>query len=309
MIVKVLRIDKRDNKTPIVFLVKCDKCGHEYECFARNLKKRKSFLKYKKHLCRSCALEMDYISGRRVSKFGEYATKFQKGKTFEEMYGEKRTKEIKQKMHEKLSGEKNPMYGDYEHTKGWRRTAEKIRGKHLEDVYGEEKGKEIRKRLSKVTSGKNNPMYGKPAPSGSGNGWSGWYKGFYFRSLLELSYLISKSSLEKIKSAEYIKIPYINWEGRDRNYIPDYIEDNNLIEIKPKSLLGTVDNKAKIKAAKKYCIEHGLNFIVLTEDNIQKDFNKIRELYLSNEVQFIERYKEKMELLLNEKSSNNNRFV
>jgi len=34
-------------------------------------------------------------------------------------------------------------------------------------------------------------MYGKPAPIGSGNGWSGWYKGWYFRSLLELSFMIN----------------------------------------------------------------------------------------------------------------------
>lgn len=302
MILKITKFNKKitSKKVPMEFLIKCDKCGCEYLCLARCLEKKKSFLKYHKHLCNSCSLAMDYESGRRVSKFGEYAKKFQKGKTFEEMYGEEKAKQLKQKLHDDFSGEKNPMYGDYAHTKGWRRTAEKIRGKHLEDVYGEEKGKKIRKRLSEVSSGKNNPMYGRPAPTGSGNGWSGWYKGFYFRSLLELAYLISKSSLEKIKSAEYIKIPYIDWKGRERNYIPDYIEDNVLIEIKPKKLLGTVDNKAKFEAAKKYCDTHNLNFVILTEDNIQKDFNKIKELYFSNEVQFIKRYKEKMDKLLNE---------
>ena len=71
---------------------------------------------------------------------------------------------------------------------------------------------------------------------------------------IELAYLISKSSLEKIKSAEYIKIPYVNWKGHNRNYIPDYIEENNLIEIKPKSFLGTIDNKAKFEAAKNIVI-------------------------------------------------------
>jgi hypothetical protein len=33
-------------------------------------------------------------------------------------------------------------------------------------------------------------MYGKPSPQGSGNGWSGWYKGKYFRSIMELSFIV-----------------------------------------------------------------------------------------------------------------------
>ena len=36
-------------------------------------------------------------------------------------------------------------------------------------------------------------MYGRFSPRGSGNGWSGWYKEWYFRSLLELSYMINET--------------------------------------------------------------------------------------------------------------------
>ncbi|MBR4316812.1 MAG: hypothetical protein IKP65_07630 [Alphaproteobacteria bacterium] len=42
---------------------------------------------------------------------------------------------------------------------------------------------ELKKKYSEKSKGKNNPMYGKPAPKGSGNGVSGWYKGWFFRSL------------------------------------------------------------------------------------------------------------------------------
>ncbi len=38
--------------------------------------------------------------------------------------------------------------------------------------------------------GEGNNMYGRPSPQGSGNGWSGWYKERYFRSLRELMFLI-----------------------------------------------------------------------------------------------------------------------
>ena len=50
-------------------------------------------------------------------------------------------------------------------------------------------------KISNASKGKNNPMYGKPSPQGSGNGWSGWYKGIYFRSLLYSSFMSSIDNL------------------------------------------------------------------------------------------------------------------
>ena len=106
-----------------------------------------------------------------------------------------------------ITGEKNGFFGK-KHTAD---TKEKIsnsvianpgRGMTGKTTYGvwlEKYGKEIaddklknlKNKLSILFSGKKNPMYGKPTPIGSGNGWSGWYKGWYFRSLLELSYMIN----------------------------------------------------------------------------------------------------------------------
>jgi hypothetical protein len=84
-------------------------------------------------------------------------------------------------------------------------------GKSYEKIiiekYGNEEGfkkiKEKKQNMNKRMSGINNPMYGKPSPEGSGNGWSGWYKGFYFRSLMELSFIkLMIDNDIKIKSGE-----------------------------------------------------------------------------------------------------------
>ena len=83
-------------------------------------------------------------------------------------------------------------------------------------------------------------MYGKPSPQGSGNGWSGWYKGWYFRSLLELSYMILVIERFNISwsNGEKIKITYKNFSGINRNYFPDFLLNNKyIIEIKPKNYI------------------------------------------------------------------------
>src|ERR1700690_2355655 len=61
---------------------------------------------------------------------------------------------------------------------------------------------ETKKKHSKNNAGSGNPMFGKPPTKGTGDGWSGWYKDLYFRSLLELSYVVSldKSNIQWISA-------------------------------------------------------------------------------------------------------------
>jgi len=57
-----------------------------------------------------------------------------------------------------------------------------------------------------------------------------------------------------IKSAEYIKIPYVHpYKNTNRLYMPDFIDNNIIIEIKPSKLVNTPTNKAKYKAARMFC--------------------------------------------------------
>lgn len=150
------------------------------------------------------------------------------------------------------------------------------------------------KKRSEIHSGKNNPMYNKPSPNGSGQGWKGWYKNFYFRSLRELSYVLflDKNNI-KWQSAEKkeFRIPYKDWNGIDRTYAPDFlIQDKKLIEIKPKRLQKTPLVVAKITAAIEFCKNNDLEFEII-------DFSinalEIKESLNNGLIKFARDYKER----------------
>lgn len=185
-----------------------------------------------------------------------------------------------------VSGKNNGMFGkSYESNK---------KGKSYDEIYGKEKSNEIKRKLSKLSTGKNNPMYGKPSPQGSGNGWSGWYNDWYFRSLRELSYVVNvieRFNL-KWKSAESIKIPYINENGEAKNYFPDFlINDKYLIEIKPKKLFKSAQVIQKKTAAEEYCKRNKLIYKLISP-RILTDLELI-ELVNQKKIKFLPRYHKK----------------
>ena len=106
--------------------------------------------------------------------------------------------------------------------------------------------------------GESNPQYGKSSPYGSGNGISGYYKYYYFRSLYEY-FAIKKFENDLIqfkpndvsihKDSNKVVISY-NYKGTLRKYIPDFIiHENEIVEIKPKYQLKNELTKHKIEAA------------------------------------------------------------
>jgi hypothetical protein len=179
-------------------------------------------------------------------------------------------------------GKKNGMYG--------KSLPSEKKGKTYIELYGEEKAAQLKDKISKKTSGKNNPMFGKPSPTGSGNGWSGYYSNYYFRSLLELSFIINIAERFKLdlKSAESIRIRYLN-NDKDRNYIPDFIvNDKYLIEIKPKQLINSQNVILKRNAALEYCSKVNLIYKIMSPRIIE--FSVFRELIESGRVKLIEKY-------------------
>ena len=118
-------------------------------------------------------------------------------------------------------------------------------------------------------------MFGKPAPKNSGNGICGWYKGWFFRSILELSYMIfviERFNLEW-KSAENseFKVEY-TIDGVNRNYFPDFVVGNKyVVECKPKKLWTTNSNLTKFECAEKFYKEKNLKFKVRDIKKIQKE--------------------------------------
>jgi hypothetical protein len=212
-------------------------------------------------------------------------------------YGKKHTDETKLKL------------GSYERTEKQRDSAREILKENKKyntlpyfqvwvNKYGidiaNQKLHDLKIRHSKNSSGENNPMFGRPAPEGSGNGWSGWYKGIFFRSLLELAFL--KKMIEEginFESGE-LKchgIPYV-MDDTNRTYFPDYylVDTETYVEIKPKRLTLSRENMIKFEAAKLSCN----NFQVITEYDIKKLTNEeIVRLYISGDLKWMERYEHK----------------
>jgi len=258
----------------------CPDCNKELD-----YKHRKSFLhaERKKSKCKSCGLT-----------------------------GIKKAEGTKNKLSKIASakkGEKNPFYGK-NHSQ---ETKEKIRdyniGKKYSDKINKSKGRtgrvpsnkgipireETRKKISEKTKGKNNPMYGKPSPEGSGNGWSGWYKGRYFRSLKELSFIVYYLERFNFKwisgeKKEY-RISY-NSDGKRRNYYSDFIVDEKfLVEIKPKKLWNSKINILKREESIKFCRERGMIYKIIDPMKILS-FEELESKINSGQLKFIKRYEQ-----------------
>ena len=193
-----------------------------------------------------------------------------------------------------LSGTGNPMYG-----------------KSVYDVwllkYGKKKAdlllEEKRKKHRISSAGERNPMYGKKSPQGSGNGWSGWYKEWYFRSLRELSYVINVLEPNGLawKSAENIRIKYKDWEGNERTYHPDFLVENKLlVEVKPEKLMKSPSVIAKQKSAEKFAKSKGLKYELIDPPMLKED--QIEKMHKEKSIVFIERYELKYKNLKFKKS-------
>ena len=102
---------------------------------------------------------------------------------------------------------------------------------------------------------------------GSGRGKKGWYKGFFCDSSYELAYLIYclDHGIDIKRNTE--KRQYI-WQGKIRNYIPDFVVDGNYVEIK--------GYKTPQWEAKLY---HNPDIIVFYEKDLTEVFNYIIEKY------------------------------
>lgn len=104
----------------------------------------------------------------------------------------------------------------------------------------------------------------------------GWYNGLYFRSSLELSFLVNND--DKCFSTCEIKKYAVKYlvENKVKIYYPDYTDGNLIYEIKPSSLLNFRLNPIKIKSGKN---KFGKKYKLITEKEcnyISKD--KIKQL-------------------------------
>ena len=127
--------------------------------------------------------------------------------------------------------------------------------------------------LNKFKCGADNPQYGKSPFLNGGMSYKGWYKDIFFRSSLELLFIINYESTNndlplsadnKTYSIEY------NIDNTKRHYYPDFLSlsTNTIYEIKSKQWLSKSTNQLKIKKAKEIYTEKNINYEVLTENDI-----------------------------------------
>lgn len=263
-------------------IVKCDFCESVYESSLYN--QRRHYEKYSNDLCRGCKQKEQYKLGMRdVQKehIANYATNTQKGKTYSELYSKEKSDSIKSKISSAMSTD-NPRWSlkyrtQEEIDKAKKELGNRItntrKGKSYSEIYGKEKADNIKLKLSVAMSGEKNHMYGKPAPKGSGSGIDGWHKDFYFRSILELSFLLDmhkKGFVVVNAETNNFKVNYKVNENV-KNYFPDFYlpEIDTVVEVKPSSMINEHINVLKFSSAMKKF----KNFKVLTE----KDFPKINK--------------------------------
>lgn len=272
--------------------VKCSKCfcvktvnylGHRTNRLTQLSKQLNNIYK-----CHSC------VTSEQTSK----RNKSHKGKTFEQLYGKQKAEKIKNRLSEIARNNTNPLWLNPPKLSG---KEHPCFGKTYEQLFGIEGAIKRRKLCAHI--GKKNAQYGKPAYNGSGNGWSGWYKEWYFRSIRELSFMINYIEKYSVKweSAETSNyaIPYTLYDGSNRHYFADFIlNDQILVEVKPKTLINTPLVKLKKEAADKWCINRNLQYKIVSEDDysiLTKE--EIQYLYNNNLIKWLPRYQKKYEEL------------
>jgi hypothetical protein len=168
------------------------------------------------------------------------------------------------------------MFGRRDQIHGLQRFVSGTLGKTVEEIYGEERGQAIRLLLSSQRQGENNPAFGKVYARG-GRSVKGYYKGHFFRSLLEYSFM---KHLEELGYAlgsdveyESFTVPYM-FEGKPGTYRVDFhVKPEKVVyEVKPSYVMKDPPTRqlAKWEAAKAFFAELGLEFKVVTDQDFRK---------------------------------------
>lgn len=167
------------------------------------------------------------------------------------------------------------MHGRHDHVHGLKRFAKEKSGKTLEEVHGIKLAGQLRARRSLAAQGSRNPAYGKIYANG-GKSVKGYYKGMFFRSLLEYSFMKHLErrgvSLENDVDYERFVIPY-SLDGRQRTYRIDFFvkSENVAYEVKPAYVLRKPGlQQVKWDAARTFLGQRGVVFKIVTEHDFEK---------------------------------------
>lgn len=156
----------------------------------------------------------------------------------------------------------------------------------LKEYYSlHEVSQETREKLSKAWAD------GKYENSPMGRGYSGYFysiknnKDFYFRSFLELDYLLKLEYDTNIftYSVEPFQIKLPN----NHHYTPDILINNEiLVELKPKDHLNWENEdrwNLEITSAQEYCKKHNYTFKIIYDEDINFESKKFKRWFISHE--------------------------
>lgn len=174
------------------------------------------------------------------------------------------------------SGENNPRFGVTLSEEQKQKSRNTQLGRTYEEIHGVEKAARMRAEQSARFSGDLNPAFGKVYARG-GRSVKGYYKGYFFRSLLEYSFMkhLEKCgySLNTDVDYECFVVPY-SFEGRPGTYRVDFhVKPENVVyEVKQSYVLANPPQRqlAKWEAAKEFMRARDLDFKIVTEKDFQK---------------------------------------
>lgn len=192
-------------------------------------------------------------------------------------YGKKHTKQTKQKMsenHADFGGNNNPFKKWIENKDNRKRWLQSINKYHKSIRNNPELNKKRRERLSKTAA--NAHINGKLYGYGRGHKNGYFYSKkqnlkIYYRSSYELKFLEWCEKNDEIK--QFVPCDFFikyEFNGMTKRYIPDFIINKLIVvEIKPKTLINTKQNKAKFLFGNRYCEQNKMKYSIIVELDLE----------------------------------------
>jgi len=230
-------------------------------------------IKKKKRSDRSSKIHRERWASMSDEEKEQFSLACNKGKSLEEMHGKVRAQEIRQAisiankrpLKERISPESWQAYLDYQ-----RANPPMLDKKHSD---------ETRRAMSKIAL--KSYRNGRTVDPRSGRGIAGKYKGHLFRSSYEYAFLKKLESqgvvLDDQVEYETIRIGYIDSKGREKTYVPDFLIPSKRIiyEVKPAKRCQETATKQKLLAGQTYCEKNNLEFVVITEVDLDKTLMRL----------------------------------
>lgn len=165
------------------------------------------------------------------------------------------------------------------------------RGKTWEEIFGVNKAQEMRERAKDRMIGNKHNKLG----FGQGGGYTGKYKNLYFRSLIELTFIIETERCGlKIHNAENL-FPITMDNGKI--YKPDFYAPGffgpTIVEIKPSKRINDEDVEYKASQAAKFCADNNMQYTIGFDRMLTND--ELRIVYESGDLILTDKMSKRLE--------------